>query len=193
MQNYQNKLSSFDLLVRALERLPSIGKKSARKMAYAMAVEETQLGMQILEALRGCMQELKKCSLCGGLSQGNICHICTDSSRNTGLLCIVSHPKDVFLIEELGEFSGRYCVIEDHREYDFESLIGRVAREGIGDIIFALSPSTQNDLAMLSIQDRLGGLGLSFSRIAQGVPSNVSLDNIDHFSLARAFSARVSL
>ncbi|RDU73660.1 recombination protein RecR [Helicobacter aurati] len=193
MKNYQHQLFSFDALVKALEKLPSIGKKSARKMAYTLAIENAPLGLQVSQAIHDCIIDVQKCGVCGALSHGEICHICTDSVRKNGSLCIVSHPKDVFLIEDIGEFSGVYCVIENYQNYNFDTLIKRIHNEAIKEVIFAFSPSLQNDILIMFIQEQLENLELIFSRIAQGVPSNVSLDNIDHFSLARAFSSRINL
>lgn len=192
MKNYQNHLFSFNALVKALEKLPTIGKKSARKMAYTLAVENPPLGLQISQAIHDCITDIQKCNVCGALSNNEICHICLDSTRKNGTLCIVSHPKDVFLIEEIGEFNGLYCVIEDYQYCNFSQLIERIKEENIQEVIFAFIPSLESDVLVMFIQEKLGHLGLKFSKIAQGVPLNVSLDNIDNMSLARAFNARVN-
>ena len=192
MKSYQNHLFSFNALINALEKIPTIGKKSARKMAYTLAVENAPLGLQIAQAVHDCIATIEKCSICGALSNGEICHICLDSTRKNGTLCIVSHPRDVFLIEEIGEFHGVYCVIEDYRHCDFTNLITRIQDNQIKEVIFAFMPSLESDMIVMFIQEKLAHLHLHFSKIAQGVPSNVSLDNIDHFSLARAFNSRVN-
>lgn len=192
MKNYQNHLFSFNSLVSALEKMPTIGKKSARRMAYTLSVENAPLGLQIAQAIHDCIATINKCSVCGALSSGEICHICLDSTRKNGTLCIVSHPKDVFLIEEISEFHGVYCVIEDYQHCDFTNLIKRIQESEIKEVIFAFMPSLESDMIVMFIQEKLAHLNLHFSKIAQGVPSNVSLDNIDQFSLARAFNARVN-
>ncbi|RDU67063.1 recombination protein RecR [Helicobacter didelphidarum] len=191
MKNYQKQLFSFDTLVQALEKIPTIGKKSAKRMAYILAVENAPLGLQISQAIHDCIVEIQKCRICGALSHGEICHICLDLDRKNGTLCIVAHPKDVFLIEDIGEFQGVYCVVEDYHSCDFTHLIERIQHEDIKEVIFAFMPSLESDVLIMFIQEKLEHLGLQFSKIAQGVPSNVSLDNIDHFSLARAFNSRV--
>lgn len=191
-------LHSFNDLVIALEKLPSIGKKSARKMAFTLGVENIHLGIQVAQKIQECISNTCKCSVCGGLSGNEICNICSDGVRKNGKMCIVGHSRDIFLIEDIGEFSGVYCVIEDYQNYDFAILIDRIKKECTEEIIFAFTPSLSADALMLFIQDKIISMGgeelfLKFSKIAQGVPTNVSLDNIDHFSLAKAFSARVDI
>lgn len=192
MKSYQNHLFYFNSLINALEKMPAIGKKSARKMAYTLAVENAPLGLQIAQAIHDCVATIEKCSICGALSDGEVCRICLDSTRRNGTLCIVSHPRDVFLIEDIGEFHGVYCVVEDYRHFDFSSLITRIKDSQIEEVIFAFIPSLESDMIVMFMQEKLSHLQLHFSKIAQGVPSNVSLDNIDHFSLARAFNSRVN-
>lgn len=187
------KLNSFELLASALEKLPSIGKKSARKMAYTLSVDNAHLGMQISELIQAAIANTQKCSVCGSLSSGEVCSICLDEDRKNHKMCIVLHPKDVFLIENIGEFSGTYCVIENYKKFDFNILNDRIQNEVIQEIIFAISPSIQNDMIVLFIQDKIKNKEIKFSKIAQGVPSNISLDNIDHFSLAKAFSDRINI
>ncbi|PAF49354.1 recombination protein RecR [Helicobacter sp. 13S00401-1] len=187
------QLTSFSNLVDALSKLPSIGKKSALKMAYTLCIDDIALGLNIAESINEAVRSTSKCSICGGLSEGEICHICIDSLRSNGKLCIVSHPKDILLIEGLKEFFGRYCVLESIKDFDFESLIKRINEEKIEEIIFAFSPSLSSDVLITHLQDKLSHLNLKFTRIAQGVPSNVNLDNIDHFSLSKAFMYRVDL
>lgn len=192
MKTYQNNLHSFNSLVLALEKLPTIGKKSAKKMAYTLAVENAPLGLQIAQAIHDCILEIRKCEVCGGLSNAEICDICLDSERRNGTLCIVSHPRDIFLIEDIGEFSGVYCVMQDYKEFDFSTLVSRIKNEGIEEVIFAFAPSLESDMLIMFIQEKLENLELRFSKIAQGVPQNISLDNVDNFSLARAFTSRVN-
>ncbi|PAF45478.1 recombination protein RecR [Helicobacter sp. 11S02629-2] len=187
------QLNSFSNLVEALSKLPSIGKKSALKMAYTLCIDDVALGLNIAESINEALHSTRKCNICGGLSEGEVCHICVDSMRSNGKLCIVGHPKDIFLIESLKEFFGKYCVLESIKDFDFEALIKRIEKEKIEEIIFAFAPSLSSDVLITHLQDKLAHLNLKFTKIAQGVPSNVNLDNIDHFSLSKAFIYRVDL
>ena len=104
------------------------------------------------------------------------------------------HPKDIFTIEEMGDFNGKYWVLSPELEQiDFAQVRTRIASKHIQEVIFAFSPSLANEAVMLFIEDKLQDLSLSFSKIAQGVPTGIGLENIDQLSLSRALSARVKL
>lgn len=186
-------LQSFYLLVETLEKLPSIGKKSAEKMAYTLCVENKYLGMQIAKNIQKAVENVQRCSSCGGLSEEDECQICQDSERNNGELCIVAHPRDIAIIENMGGFAGKYFVLESLENIDFEVLIALILKENIQEVIFSFSPSLANDALMLFVEDRLSALGLSFSKIAQGIPTGIGLEHIDQLSLSRAFEGRIKL
>lgn len=186
-------LQSFYLLVETLEKLPSIGKKSAEKMAYTLCVENKYLGMQIAKNIQKAVENVQRCSSCGGLSEEDECQICQDSERSNRELCIVAHPRDIAIIENMGGFAGKYFVLESLENIDFEVLIALILKENIQEVIFSFSPSLANDALMLFVEDRLSALGLSFSKIAQGIPTGIGLEHIDQLSLSRAFEGRIKL
>lgn len=193
MKTYKNSLNHFSSLVECLEKLPSIGKKSAQKMAYNLAMDDKYLGLKISHCIENAVSNVRKCSICGGLSESEVCEICSDSNRTNGELCIVLHSKDIFIIEEIGDFRGQYYVVDEFEKIDFEYLRERIKKEKISEIIFAFSPSLANEAVMLFIEDKLSDFDINFSKIAQGVPTGIGLDNIDQLSLSRAFSARIKL
>ncbi len=187
----KGSLRSFDRLVEALEELPSIGKKSALRLAFHMVLEDTYKGHKISHAIEEALAHIRPCSRCGGLSEDELCAICSDSLRDATQLCLVQSAKDILIIEESGEYHGRYFVFERLSEERLERLREAVEANGAKEIIFAFPPSIQNDALMLYIEDRLKDLGLEFTKIAQGVPTGVHLENVDLLSLARAISERV--
>lgn len=195
MYSYKTGLKTFYDLVQALEQLPSIGKKSAQKMAYTLSMENKFLGLNIAHAIENATMNVQKCQKCFGLSESEICDICLDDSRLNGELCIIANPRDIFIIEDMGEFCGRYFVLEsqnDLEHIDFELLNKRISCEHIKEVIFALSPSLANEAIMLYIEDKISA-PIKFSKIAQGVPTGIGLDAIDQLSLSRAMSSRVKL
>lgn len=186
-------LDAFYTLVESLERLPSIGKKSAEKMAHTLCVENKPLGLKIASSIHNACSKIQKCRWCGGLSQDPECQICQDEQRSNGELCIIAHARDISLIESIDLFNGKYFVLESIEQINFDHLITLIAHHNIKEIIFALSPSLANDALMLFIEDRLKHLNLAFSKIAQGVPTGISLDHIDHLSLNSAFKGRIKI
>lgn len=183
-------LEKFNRLVESLQELPTIGKKSATRLAYYMVMQDSFVGMKISHAIEDALGSLKKCSVCGGMSEDELCFICCDEARDSNLLCIVENAKDILLLEENGLFDGKYFVLDSLEELNISHLV-EVVEAGITELVFALTPSIANDAVILYIEDKLSDFDISFSKIAQGVPTGVSLENIDILSLTRALEDRV--
>ena len=121
-------------------------------------------------------------------SEDELCYICCDERRDNTLLCILENAKDILLLKENGLFDGKYFVLEALDEFTVSHLV-EVTNE-ISEIVFAITPSITNDAVILYIEDKLSDFDISFSKIAQGVPTGVSLENIDLLSLRRALKDR---
>jgi len=104
--------------------------------------------------------------------------------------CRVENAKDILLLEENGLFEGRYFVLESLEEFTLSHL-EEIIKGGVEEVLFALTPSISNDAVIMYIEDKLSQFNLNFSKIAQGVPTGVSLENIDLLSLTRALEDRV--
>ncbi len=188
------KMKSFNLLVEQLEQIPSIGRKSALKIAYTLAIENKILALNIAHCIESAIQNVRSCEICGGMSEGKICDICEDSARlYHQSLCIVQNPKDILTLEEIGVFGGSYFVISSIKKVDFADIRAKIRTYNKQEIIFAFSPSLSSEAMILYIEDKLSGENLVFSKIAQGVPTGVGLDNIDKLSLQRAIESRVKI
>jgi recombination protein RecR len=188
----KHSLEKFNKLVDALQELPTVGQKSATRLAYHMVMKDNFTALKIAHAIENALGSLRKCASCGGMSEDELCAICSDESRDIRLLCVVENAKDILTIEENGLFEGRYFVLESLDELDITHLKAMVA-SGVEEVIFAMSPSIATDAMILYIEDKLADTGVRFSRIAQGVPTGVSLENIDMLSLARALQDRVKV
>ena len=188
------KKDKFELLIEQLEQIPSIGRKSALKIAYTLAIENKILALNLAHCIEDAVNNIQKCDICGGISQSNICDICSDESRlYSGILCIVGNPKDILVIEEANVFDGFYLVIEELNNIDFKNIITNINLYNIKEIIFAFSPSLASDTMILYIEEHLKDENLRFSKIAQGVPTGVGLDNVDKLSLSRALESRTKI
>jgi recombination protein RecR len=188
----RGSLDKFNRLVDALQELPTIGKKSATRLAYHMVIKDSYVGMKISHAIEAALGSVKKCTICGGMSEDELCFICCDERRDATILCIIENAKDILLLEENGLFDGKYFVLDSLEELSVSHLI-KIVEGGVNEIIFALTPSISNDAVILYIEDKLLGHKVIFTKIAQGVPTGVSLENIDILSLTRALEDRVKV
>lgn len=188
----KRSLEKFNALVDALQQLPSIGQKSATRLAYHLVMHDTFGALKLAHAIENAITSLKKCRSCGGISEDEICEICSDEHRNHEILCIVENAKEILMFEENGLFDGRYFVLGSIEELDIAHLRS-IVQSGIKEVIFALTPSISNQGVMLYIEDKLMDCDVRFSRIAQGVPTGVSLENVDVLSLIKALEDRVSI
>lgn len=185
-------LEKFDNLVEALSTLPTVGKKSALRFAYHLILNDTFNAMKLSHAIESAVQSVRSCSRCGGLSENEICDICLDESRDTSKLCIVESAKDILVLEENHIYEGLYFVLNDLEEKTVEKLEAMVSNE-IKEIIFALTPSISNDAVILFVEDKLKEYAIEFSKIAQGVPTGVHLENVDFLSLSKALHLRTKV
>jgi len=185
------KIEAFENLVEAFQALPSVGKKSAIRLAYNAVMVDSFSAMKLAHALETGINNIQKCSKCHNMSEDELCSICSDPYRDSSKLCIVQSAKDILTIEESGQFDGIYYVVSEIRDLDEAHLFYAV--EGVDEIIFAFPPSIATDTMILYIEDKLTGLDIRFTKIAQGVPTGVELENIDVLSLSRALEARVKI
>lgn len=189
MKNY--KIEAFENLVDAFSSLPSVGKKTAIRLAYHAVMEDGFAAMKLAHALETGVNTIQKCSKCHNMSEDELCSICSDPYRDTTKLCIVQSAKDILTIEESRQFAGVYYVVCEVRDLDEAHLFYAVG--GVEEVIFAFPPSIATDTMILYIEDKLKGLPIHFTKIAQGVPTGVELENIDIVSLSRALESRVSI
>jgi len=163
-------------VVECFEKLPGVGKKSAIRYAYFVSLSDSFLGLRLANSIENAVSGLQKCQICGGISENEICEICADETRNGDILCVIESSKDMLVIEQTGSYEGRYFV-----------------RNGTKEIIFALTPSINSDALMFFLEDKLQNYRLKFSKIAQGVPTGVSLENVDMLSIIKAIKGRMDI
>ncbi len=184
-------LEKFYDLVEAFESLPTIGKKSAQRLAYHIVMNDSYCGIKIAHSIENALKNIKKCIKCGSMSEHEICEVCLDDSRNHTKVCIVQSAKDIFIIEESKQFDGLYFVIDELETQIIDKLLVFIKEKAINDVLFAITPSLANDAFILFIEDKLKNFDITFTKIAQGVPTGVSLENIDILSLSKAIESKV--
>ncbi len=184
------KIPSLNELINNLEELPSIGKKSALRMAMFM-IQDKFSALKLANAIESAVTAIQNCKYCGNLTEDEICNICMQERDKS--ICIVESHRDILLLEENKIFKGYYFVMNKLDASHLEKLEKFVEKKNIKEIIFAFTHSMQNEANSMYIEDKLQSKNLDFSKIAQGVPTGVNLENVDITSIHRAFEKRVKL
>ncbi|WP_024790435.1 recombination mediator RecR [Lebetimonas sp. JH292] len=181
-------LNSINELIEALEELPSIGKKSATRLALFLAKDKFR-AMKLINAIENVVTNIKECSICGNFSEYEICEICDNPNRDK-ILAVVENPKDIMIIEESGSYNGYYFVLNYLDDEKIQKLRNFIKDKKIKEIIFAFPPSVESEARSLYLEDKLKDLKIEFSQIAQGVPTGVHFENVDINSLTKAIKLR---
>lgn len=183
----------FNELVQSFANLPTIGKKTAIRLAYFVSMKNHLLGTKLAHDIENAIRFIKPCEKCGSLSENELCEICTDTERDRSILCIVENAKDVLILEESGSFEGLYFVLDELDDEKIAKLRQMLQEFGVKELVFALTHSVNSEAMSLFIEDKLKDLNLKFSKIAQGIPSGVNLENVDFISLHKAMVFRTRL
>ncbi|MFC0587866.1 recombination mediator RecR [Novosphingobium aquiterrae] len=188
-----------EALTTALSRLPGLGPRSARRaVLWLIKRRETSL-VALLEALGAVRERLVECTTCGNVDTANPCAICTDARRDQRALCVVEDVSDLWALDRARLFAGRYHVLggrlsalEGVRPEDLAigSLIERVARGGIDEVVLAMNATLEGQTTAHYIAERLEGYPLRITQLAHGLPVGGELDYLDEGTLAQALRAR---
>lgn len=190
---------SFQKLVHELCRLPSIGEKSAMRLAYHLVQGDKGLAQRLSKALVDAARDIRLCSTCFHFADAEECAICRDPSRESELLCVVEKPADVIALERIGEFSGRYHVLhgvwaplrgQGVESLRLNELMGRLDGEAVQEIILATSSTVEGDATASYIARLVSSKDVRVTRLAQGMPKGGELEYADDLTLSRAFSGR---
>lgn len=189
-------------LVKLLVRLPGVGEKSARRIAFHMLSADRAYAQTLGEALATLGERVRRCASCGNYTARELCALCADPRRAGDVLCVVARPADADAIERARVFGGRYHVLHalldplggvGPAEFPLVPLMERIAREGIREVILATPPTVEGEATSLYLAEALRTAGVSTSRIASGVPHGGDLEFVDPITLGRALEGRRSL
>ncbi|MDD4102629.1 MAG: recombination mediator RecR [Kiritimatiellae bacterium] len=195
-------MTGIDNLIRALSRLPGLGRRSAERAALALLRRPETLMDGLIAALREARATVCCCSVCGGFtaSDRDPCALCSDASRDGAMLCVVEEPSDIFAIERSGGFRGRYHALLGKLsparqmgpgDLRLQALADRLARGGISEVVLALSTDMEGDATAGYIGEMLKGSGVRVTRLAFGLPADSGVGYSDPLTLKRAISGRI--
>ncbi len=189
-------------LIEYFQKLPSIGPKSAQRMAlYLLKMPQNEV-----EAFSNAMVEAKTtihyCNICFNISSSDPCEICQNTSRDKAIVCVVEETKDLIAIEKTNEFKGIYHVLQGlispmdgigPDDIRIRELLNRVHKEDIKEVILALNPSVEGEATSMYLGKLLKPFGVKITRIAFGLPLGSELEYVDELTIIRALDNRVPI
>ena len=189
-------------LIECFKRLPGIGEKTAERLALSvLEIDEDTINL-FSNSLKDSKTKIRRCVKCNNLSENELCEVCKDKSRNKQVLCVVEEPKNVILFEKLNIFDGYYHVLDglispidgiNPEDINLSSLIDRVKKDEIKEIILALKPSVEGETTSLYISKILEGADVKISKIAHGIPIGAEIDYVDSLTLEMALENRMDI
>jgi recombination protein RecR len=196
--NYSSKI--LENTVSEIANLPGIGKRSALRLALFMLKQDKEQTHQLAEALISLVEDVKLCVECHNISDAEVCHICSSNIRHKEVICVVEDVRDVMAIENTGQFQGVYHVLGGKisplegigpQDLFIDSLVERIEKNDIKEIIFALSSTMEGDTTNFYIFKRIEKFDLKISAIARGIAVGDELEYADELTLGRSILNRV--
>ena len=190
---------SIAALIEQFQKFPSVGPKSAQRMAFHILKMPTAEVQKFSEAVVEAKQNTFACEVCFNLSSSNPCEICSARNRDKSLICVVAETKDLIAIEKTNEFLGQYHVLQGlispmdgigAEDVRIKELLQRLASEDVQEVILALPPSVEGEATSLYLSKLIKPFGIKISRIAFGLPVGADLEYADEITLTKAIEGR---
>lgn len=196
------KLKALTRLEESLVKLPSVGRRSAERMAYALlSMDEEDLN-EFSDALKNLKQSIHVCPICGFLTDGDKCAICGDNEREKDVLMVVSYPKDVIAFENTETYHGLYHVLNGVlslgkggtvENLNIDSLLERVNKNSFNEVIIATNPTIEGEATALYVAKLLEAKVGKVTRLAYGLQMGGNLEYTDSLTLSKAIEGRRKL
>ncbi len=196
--SYNSQL--LDNAVAELGKLPGIGRKTALRLALHLLRQDEADAVALGESIINMRKNIRYCKVCHNISEFDTCEICSDSTRDASIICVVENIKDLLTIESTREHKGLYHVLGgvisplegvSPSDLQIQSLIDRVAAGGISEVILALSPTMEGDTTNFYISRKLAPFDVEISMLARGVSIGNDLEYTDELTLGRSIVNRV--
>lgn len=186
-------------LIEQFKQLPSIGQKSAERLAFYILSQPQQKVAQFSNCIIESRKNIKYCQRCFNLSTTDFCNICTSANRQTEQLCVVADTKSIYALERINRFKGLYHVLGGllspieglHPDsLRIKELIERCKNETFKEIILAINPSVEGEASILYLKSVLASFSIPITTLAYGLPVGADLDYIDELTLEKAYIGR---
>lgn len=190
---------SIATLIEQFQKFPSVGPKSAQRMAFHLLrmpmVDVEKFAKAVIEA----KQNTHTCEICFNLSATSPCEICSSNQRDRSTICVIAETKDLIAIEKTNEFKGLYHVLQGlispmdgigADDIRIKELLNRLTNDEVKEVILALSPSVEGEATSLYLTKLIKPFGIKVSRIAFGLPVGADLEYADEITIAKAIEGR---
>ena len=186
-------------LIDELTKLPGIGARSAERIAFHLLKADREEAMGLARAIKATKDEIRPCSRCYNLADGELCHICADHRRDQSVIVVVEQPKDLLSLDATGLVTGVYHVLMGHiaplegvepSDLTIDALVQRVKAGGIREVVLATNPTMEGDATALHITSVLADTGVKITRLARGIAPGSHIEYANRSMLEEAFRAR---
>ncbi|MCF0104230.1 MAG: recombination protein RecR [Eggerthellaceae bacterium] len=197
-----NASPCIDELIEELRKLPSIGPKSAQRLAFHILKQDRDEVYRLIEALKKSKDGIRFCSVCHNYSQDELCEVCSHPARDKSIICVVSEPKDIPAIENTSSFHGVYHVLGGEispldgigpDDLNISDLIVRISDSKVREIIIATNPDAQGESTAAYLNKLIEPLCIQVTRPASGLPVGGNLEFADEITLSRALTNRTKM
>ena len=190
---------SLEKLIEEFRKMPSVGVKSAERMAYYILGLDDEGTKSLVDAINNAHTNIHTCSVCHNLTEDEKCSICNNPKRDPSVICVVENPRDVTAFERTHEFKGVYHVLHGvlspmnnigPDNIRIKELIQRMADDSVNEVIMATNATTEGEATAMYIARLLKPMGIQVSRLAYGIPVGSDLEYADEITLSRALKGR---
>ena len=192
-------IESLQVLAEQFARLKGVGRKSAMRMAFSVLELDEESARAFADAIIDAKTSINKCSVCGNLTDKDVCYVCSDLSRDTSVICVVEDVKALMSIEKVREYKGVYHVLHGAispvngitpDKLTIKELMERVGENDVKEVIVATNPTQDGEVTAMYISKYLKPLGVKVTRLAYGIPVGSDLEYADEVTLGRAIAGR---
>ncbi len=194
--------NDIEKLIKQVSKLPSLGTRSARRIVLQLLEKKESLLLPLIESLATVAENIKICPVCGNFDTVAPCSVCTSSVRDASQLCVVQDVADLWAMERVSFFKGKYHVLGGilsaldgvvPEDLNIESLLSRIGAEGIKEIILALPATVDGQITSHYLVSRLKDYDVKITTLAQGIPMGAELDYMDEGTIQLALNSRKTL
>ncbi len=186
-------------LIKLVAKLPSLGTRSARRIVLQLLKKKESLLLPLIASMQQVAENIKTCEICGNYDTSSPCSICSSAVREPQTLCVVQDVADLWAMERVSFFKGRYHVLGGvlsaldgiaPEDLNIDSLAERIAKEGITEVILALPATVDGQITSHYLVSRLKDSGAKITTLAQGIPMGAELDYMDEGTIQLALNSR---